>query len=357
MTRLVTETDITLADPAGLAAKLVAHLVEHEVVFETRDGRTVADLGKGTGTLTVAPGSLAIRIEAADRGDLEMLRSVFAAHIVEFAEEPLAIRWSGSARDGAAFANFREIRLVSVLDLTPHLRRLTFAGEDLARFASPEDLHVRLYLPPAGLAVPEWPRPGPDGRTLWPDEERRPATRYYTIRSVDVAGGTLAIDFVRHADAGPGAAFAEAARPGAVLGMIGPIGRTAGPASWHLLAGDETALPAIARILEGFSPSARGVAFIEVAGPEEEIPLAAPAGVAVRWLHRNGAEAGLPDRLLPAIRQSVWPDDGDVFVWVGCAFDLAKAVRRHVEKERGLSRERHLIVGYWSRSDEESEER
>lgn len=356
MTLLVCETDIALSDPAALADKLVEHLVEHEVVFETRDGRTVADLGKGTGVLTVAPGSLGVRIEAADRGDLEMLRSVFASHLVEFAEEPLAIRWSGQERDGAAFANFREIRLVSGLDLTPHLRRLTFAGEDLARFASDADLHVRLYLPPDGLAVPEWPRPGSDGRTVWPAEERRPATRYYTIRSVDVEAGTLDIDFVMHADAGPGAAFAKAARPGAVLGMMGPIGRTVGPASWHLLAGDETALPAIARILEGFSSGARGAVLIEVAGPEEEIGLSAPPGVSVRWLHRGGAEAGLPDRLLPAVRESVWPEGEDVFVWIGCEFDLAKTLRRHVEKERGVSRERHLVVGYWSRSEKEDEE-
>ena len=350
MTLLASEADIALADPTALAAKLVDHLVEHEVEFETRGGSTVADLGKGTGTLTVTASALKVRVEAADRGDLEMLRSVFASHIVEFAEEPLAIHWTG-LEEAAAFANFREIRLVSAIDLTPHMRRLTFTGGDLARFASEADLHVRLYFPPAGIAEPEWPRPGPDGRTLWPAEERRPAMRYYTIRRVDPEKCEIDIDFVLHPDSGPGAAFAESAEPGALLGMAGPIGRTIGKASWHLLAGDETALPAIARILEGIPPEARGAAFIEVSGPEEEQALAAPPDFAVHWLHRDDAPAGSPDRLMPALRGVAWPEGETPFVWIGCEFDLAKALRRHFERERSLPRERHLIVGYWSRSE------
>jgi hypothetical protein len=96
----ITETDIALADPGKLAAKLVDHLVEHEIVFETRGGSTVAHLGRGTGSLTVLEGSLLVRVEADDAGDLEMIRSVFAQHIVEFAEEPLEIRWTGLGRSG-----------------------------------------------------------------------------------------------------------------------------------------------------------------------------------------------------------------------------------------------------------------
>ncbi|GLS46350.1 siderophore-interacting protein [Methylobacterium brachythecii] len=348
----VTETDIALADPATLAARLIEHMVEHEVVFETRGVSTVADLGRGTGTLTVLARALNVRVEAEDAGDLEMIRAVFAQHIVEFAEEPLEIRWTGLGESPDAFANFREIRLISAEDLTPHLRRLRFSGPDLARFASDEDLHVRLYFPPAGLAEPEWPRPGPDGRTLWPADERKPTPRYYTIRRIDLAAGTLDIDFVLHADAGPGSAFAETAQPGARLGMVGPLGRTVRSASWHLLAGCETALPAIARILEGMAPDARGEVFLEVAGPEEEIPLAKPAGVALRWLHRDGALAGSQERLLDAITAASWPEGAEPFIWIGCEFQIAKALRRHFEKERGLPKERQLIVGYWSVDDD-----
>jgi NADPH-dependent ferric siderophore reductase len=164
--------------------------------------------------------------------------------------------------------------------------------------------------------------------------------------------GTLDIDFVLHADAGPGSDFAKRAEPGAVLGMVGPLGRTVRPASWHLLAGCETALPAIARILEGMAPDARGEAFIEVDGPGEELPLEAPSGIAVRWLHRNGASAGSKERLLPALTTAALPEGMETFVWIGCEFQIAKALRRHFEKERGLPKEHQLIVGYWSASDD-----
>lgn len=344
---LVSEADIPMADPAGLAARLVDHLVEHEVEFETRDGCTVADLGRGRGSLSVSALSLTVRIEAADRGDLEMLRAVFASHIVEFADEPLEIAWSGLEDTVTTFANFREIRLLRAADLTPHLRRLTFAGPDLARFATDDDLHVRLYFPPPDCAEPEWPRPGADGRTLWPADEKRPEPRYYTLRRIDPSAGEVDIDFVMHADAGPGADFAARAEAGARLGMAGPIGRTVAPAAWHLLAGDETALPAIARILETLPRDAQGQALIEVAGPEEEIPLSPPPGLPVTWLHRGAAPAGCPERLRPALTGLALPEDA--FVWIGCEFDLAKTLRRHFEKELGLARERSLIVGYWAR--------
>lgn len=344
---LVSEADIVMADPARLAARLVDHLVEHEVEFETRDGCTVADLGRGRGSLTVTALSLTVRIEAADRGDLEMLRSVFASHIVEFADEPLEIAWSGLDDTVASFSNFREIRLLRATDLTPHLRRLTFPGPDLTRFASGDDLHVRLYFPPPGCAEPDWPRPGPDGRTLWPVDEKRPEPRYYTLRRIDPLTGEVDIDFVMHADAGPGADFAARADVGARLGMAGPIGRTVTPAAWTLLAGDETALPAITRILEMLPRDAHGRALIEVAGPDEEIPLAGPPGLAVTWLHRGMAPAGYPDRLRPALTEIALPENA--FVWIGCEFALAKAMRRHFEKTLGLPRERSLIVGYWAR--------
>ncbi len=348
---LVSEAHITLSDPAALAAQIVDRFIEYEVAFETRGDRTIADLGRGTGTLSVSPHHLSIRVEAPDQGDLEMLRSVLASHVVEFASEPPIIAWSGLDPTRATFAGFREIRLIAATDLGPHLRRLTFSGSDLGRFCGSADLHVRLYFPPRGLAVPEWPRPGPDGRPIWPAEARRPAPRYYTLRHIDGAAGRFDIDFVLHADAGPGADFAMRCRPGDVLGMDGPFGRNAGSAAWRLLAGDETALPAIARILEEAPPNARGLAIIEVDGPQDEMRLAAPRGIAIRWLHRNGAPAGQPDRLMPALRACVVPQNEDVFVWIGCEFSLAKALRRHVTKTLGIPRDRQLIVGYWSRDD------
>ncbi|HEY0293640.1 MAG TPA: siderophore-interacting protein [Hansschlegelia sp.] len=350
MTRLVSEADIALDDPSALAAALIGHMLEHDVVCETRDACTFADLGIGSGVLEPTETVLKIRVEAADLGALESLRSFISSHVLEFADEPEpAIVWRGNLTNGPTLANFREVRLKSAVDLTPRMKRLTFTGDDVARFASDEEIHVRLYFPPAGLAVPEWPRPGDDGRIVWPAEERRPAVRYYTVRRVDLDAGEIEIDFLMHEDAGPGAAFAAEAVSGALCGMAGPVGRMAPQASWTLLAGDETALPAIARMLERMPPDARGIALIEVQDATDELPLAAPSGMDLRWLHRVPAHAGETSLLLDAIRAAPIPAGEDVYAWVACEFGLAKEIRQYLRSERELARDRHQVVGYWER--------
>jgi NADPH-dependent ferric siderophore reductase len=121
-------------------------------------------------------------------------------------------------------------------------------------------------------------------------------------------------------------------------------------ADWHLLAGDETALPAIARVLESLPPLSRGVALIEVADGAEEQDLAVPEGFELRWLHRNGAAPGTTTLLADAVRSVPVPADaGTVFVWAGCEFAAFKTIRAYVRKELKLAKEQHLVTSYWRR--------
>ncbi|MGQ4819886.1 siderophore-interacting protein, partial [Enterococcus faecium] len=76
-----------------------------------------------------------------------------------------------------------------------------------------------------------------------------------------------------------------AAQPGALLGIAGAASLAERSARWLLLIGDETALPAISRLLAAAPPETLGAAYLEVAGPEEEQPLVAPPGIALHWLH------------------------------------------------------------------------
>lgn len=349
MVPLISEARIPVADAAGLVDRLIQHMAEHEVSFESRDGLMVAKLPFGTSALSVEAEAINVRVEAAEQAHLEILRSLIASHIIEFAgDQPPTIRWIGHESNGETFANFREVRLKKRIDVTPHMRRLTFSGNDIARFASDGNLHVRMYFPPEGIEKPEWPRPAPDGRTLWPEEDRKPATRYYTIRRIDTGSGEIEIDFVLHDHAGPGAAFAMNAKPGAICGMAGPLGYNVRPAQWLLLAGDETALPAIARILESLPSTTRGHAFIEVADSADEIPLTAPSGIAVTWLHRNGVSPGSTNLLIDAVLAVHWPDHSDVFAWAACEARAARIIREHLRKTRNLAREQHLVVAYWN---------
>ena len=350
MASLISRTEVTLPDAPRVASLLIEHMQEHDVVCENRDGRTIADLGIGSGVIEVTPAALKVEITAPDLGSLELLRAFVADHVEEFCEgfRP-TIAWRGHVAASDRIADFRELTLRSVVELTPKMRRLTFSGEDLARFDSREGLHVRMYFPPEGLAVPEWPRVGADGQIVWPPEERKPAVRYYTVRQVRPEAGEIDIDFVLHDDPGPGARFAAQARLGAVCGMAGPVGKMAPQSGWTLLAGDETALPAIARTLELMPAEARGAALIEVDGPGEEVRLKAPAGFEIRWLHRSAAPAEASP-LTGAVASVALPDGHEPYAWVACEYGTAKAIRSHLRSAWKLARDRHMVVGYWERA-------
>jgi NADPH-dependent ferric siderophore reductase len=199
-----------------------------------------------------------------------------------------------------------------------------------------------------GDAAPRWPQVAKDGRIVWPDGAHGVSLRSYTARRQDPAAGEVEIDFVLHGD-GPAATWAAAAVPGAPLGVAGGGSLGERPAGWLLLAGDETALPAISRILGAADRTAVGIALIEVAGPDEEQPLPAPDGVAVRWLHRDGVVPGESTLLADAVAALEPPETADVFAWVGAESAAVRAVRADLRGRWGLGRAQHHAIGYWRR--------
>lgn len=352
--RLASSTRIALEHPRDVLDRLCDHLAEH-VPVERGDGEATLTSDFGVAHAAIEDGALSISLESGDETGLSFLRLMMAEHVLTFAGDPTpAISWSGDGKAGAPLPYFREMRVVSVASVTPLMRRIVLAGPDLARFTT-GGLHVRLLFPPAGIAVPQWPVNGEDGRPRWPDADARPAARVYTIRHIDTDRGEIAIDMVLHDDPGgdhaPGAGFAQDARPGDIVGMTGPGGGSIGEASRYILLGDETALPAIARLLESMPEGAEVAAFVEVADAREEQPLTSPASLSINWLHRNGAPAGVGDRLASAVREHRWlAEDGDApFVWAGCEHAQARAIRRFVQKEAGLARDKCHVVAYWRR--------
>lgn len=168
-----------------------------------------------------------------------------------------------------------------------------------------------------------------------PSGQRAPVIRRYTIRQVNVSESTLDVDFVLHKDAGPGSAFAESANVGDVIGMSGP-GASSCPVDhdWYLLAGDETALPAIARILEFLPSSARGITLIEVANKADEQALRTNAGISVQWLHREQQSNEEGYGLAQAVKDVVFPQDGStIFVWFAGEFNSFREIRSYLRKE------------------------
>ncbi|MEV6669758.1 siderophore-interacting protein [Streptomyces sp. NPDC051162] len=236
--------------------------------------------------------------------------------------------------------------------LTPHMVRVVLGGEGLADFGAGEhtDHYVKLLFPVPGVTYPE-PFDMEAVRRDLPREEW-PSTRTYTVRAFDRERRELVIDFVVHGDEGLAGPWAASVQPGAEIHFQGPGGAySPDPAAdWHLLAGDESALPAIAASLERVPAGVPVHAFVEVADASEEQRLDLPEGVEVTWLHRDGAPVG--EALVKAVCSLDFPP-GDVHAFVHGEAGFVKELRRFLRVEREVPRERLSISGYWRRGHNE----
>lgn len=344
---LVAQTRVALHDPAAMLRRLCEHFAEHGTVTATE---TVGRLDGPFGSVDLEAGreALSVRVESPDATRLFVVRSSVAEHLVSFAEgESITLDWDGDGVASAEIPYFREMSVVSARNITPTMRRVTLAGADVAHFET-GGLHVRVLIPPLGR-TPCWPTANSDGRIIWPKGEDELTARVYTVRSIHRARGEIDIDVVLHGDS-PGSVWARGAKAGDRIGLMGPGGGAPTSSDWYLLAGDETALPVIARIAEGLPPGAQATLLIEVADATEEQAIRSQATLDLRWLHRNGAEAGTTDLLETAVRALPWPEDTAIFALIGCEHRAAKALRGYLRKERGLARDRHLVAAYWRRN-------
>nr|WP_084557730.1 siderophore-interacting protein [Hamadaea tsunoensis] len=241
--------------------------------------------------------------------------------------------------------------MLRVERVTPHLIRVVLGGPGLAGFPAGQyaDHYIKMLFPRPGVAYPE-PFDIARIRAEFPRSEQ-PVVRTYTVRRWDAETGELTVDVVYHGAEGVAGPWAYAVQPGAVVHFMGPGGAYAPDpaAAWHLFAGDESALPAIAASLEMLPPGAHAYAFVEVADPAEEQALKSAGAVTLTWLHRTGR---VGDALMAALRDFTFPDgDGDAFVHGEAGF--VKEARRLLLVERAMPRERVSISGYWRLGQDE----
>jgi NADPH-dependent ferric siderophore reductase len=246
-------------------------------------------------------------------------------------------------------------------ELTPHITRVVLGGGGFDTFTPNDftDAYVKIVFVPHGVDVDALPQPLTLDSFNELPVDKRPTVRTYTVRSVDTERRELAIDFVVHGDHGVAGPWAQAAAPGQPAYLMGPSGAYAPDpaADWHLMAGDEAALPAISAALEALPDNAVGKVFIEVAGPDDEIPLKAPAGVGVNWIYRGGRadlvsedQAGDHSPLIAAVKEANWlPGQVQVFIH-GEAQTVMHNLRPYIRKERGVEAKwAASISGYWRR--------
>ncbi|WP_448390227.1 siderophore-interacting protein [Microbacterium aurum] len=237
---------------------------------------------------------------------------------------------------------FRQVHLAARQWLTADYVRIRLEGADLRGFTSlGSDDHIRVFFPDTPPASVE--------------ELRAAPSREYTPLAWDADEGWLDLEFAIHGDQGVAAPWAATAEIGAIAGVGGPRGSmlmTGRPDGW-LLAGDETAVPAMRRFTHLMDADAVGRILVEVADGDHELPLDAPAGVVVEQVHRAGAAAGTAlaarlDALTAADRPA-----GDVFGFVAAEQAIVTHGRALLLDRWGLDTDHVVVKGYWKRGTDE----
>lgn len=288
-------------------------------------------------------------------------------------------------------SRFFRARVGAITDITPSFRRFTFCGPDLADYGDPGlDQRVKVVFPTAHIDIDQMPT-GEDWWTIWRgmDPARRPPFRTYTTRAVRPERCEVDIDMVVHAVQGPASAWIANARPGDEVLIFAPTtayeGVTYGidfvpPAQTDqlLLAGDETAAPAIAAILEQLSPEARGIVVVEVPTAADVPYLPHHPGFQRRIVARD--QHPRSDHLVAAVQDAatdlvprgrgaeveeididhdiLWEvprtakggaalKRAPLYAWLAGEASAITALRRFLVTEHGVDRRAVAFMGYW----------
>lgn len=352
---LSASTTVSFPRIAAFLEAILDSLAAHDMTVAAEDGAHVARSPFGEARLEPGEGTLTIHVRAATGPELNRVRHAITGLIGFVAKtEQLDIRWEGDVAGATLPPDLRILTVCEIQALTPRMRRVVFDGVDLGRFATGEQIHTRLLFQPEDAVFPEWPLLDDAGLIQWPGGTQRLGSRVYTLRHVDAAAGRLWIDFFDHGGEGPGARWLRRARPGDVVGALGPAAHGPKLARRMILAGDETGLPGIARILEDAPPETRGLVLISVADSAEPQLLQTPPGIEVRWLLRNELPDAQP--LAAAMRMLDWGlDREDLSVWIGCEFHEFRAIRHFLRDEVKLPAAQVVAFSHWRRGMSEED--
>jgi NADPH-dependent ferric siderophore reductase len=282
------------------------------------------------------------------------------------------------------------VTVAGIRRLSDTFTRVTFTGPELHDFGTVGlDQRVKIILPLPGVGISPLPE-NESWYEAWRNlpETRRNPIRTYTVRAVRPGAREIDIDFVAHGDTGPASRWVRRAAIGDPLTVVGPDARGENPTSgveWRpgnarnvLIAGDETAAPAICAILAALPRDSRGSAFIEVPSDSDVMHTGAPEGVHVTWLTRGQAEASAShgSALESAVRtwtnryitdrhrgaevadvdiehDILWdvPEctakGSDLYAWLAGEASVIKTLRRFLVSETGIDRKQVAFMGYW----------
>ena len=328
--------------PDSLLERVAREMRDHGQAPALSPAGLRLESGGGLVEIGLADDTFRVRIAAAEDRTVQRIRGA-VLHLLDHAAEGLTgrIDWVGGPPPGTLPPNVIFATVEGIARVGATFLRIRLRSDGLASFAE-GGMHFRLLLPPAGRA-PVWPMTDARGRTVWPEGADALHTPAYTVVDLDPEAGVMTFDLHEHAGS-LATDWAQEVAPGAEVALSGPGGGDFPPGDWILLAGDETALPAIRRILARSPAGRRGHAVIETGDPGNRMALEAPPGITVEWLLR-GTGPGLCD----AVTALPVPPAGDSrFVWFAAERSQVRRAKTWFRDTHGLSPAEGYFSAYWT---------
>ncbi|NDW00709.1 siderophore-interacting protein [Salipiger sp. PrR002] len=323
--------------PAQFVPDLRARLDEYGIPYEHKGRRLKVNATGAEVALRVDRRGFDVEIAADGDVPLHQWRETVNYMLDQLLPDAGArMAWSGVG-EAKTPPNFHLATVIGTRRITPNFLRIEMACDGIEAL-SEGGMHFSLLLPPEDTQ-PRWPELTAQGRTIWPDGACALHRAAYTFVWLDAARGRFAFDIFEH-EGGRTTHWARQARPGTTVGVMGPGGGDFPKSERLLLAGDETALPAIRRILESAPAGTQGRVMIETGSQADRPELAYPSGMHLSWVPR-GVEGGLG----AALARITEIEDG-LFVWVAAEKSIVRAAKAQF-KDLGLPRERGYFSAYW----------
>lgn len=336
------EAQFDMGVTGDLLTRVATYMREADVQLAEAPGQLSLTLAQGDVVLSTSDEVLDMQIAALDGIALQLARD-YMAYVLDFLLPGLAAKavWKGEIRRNTTPLNFATAQVVSCTRVAPRFLRITLACDDTLRLAEGRGMHFSLLVPPEGRA-PVWPRLDDSGRTVCADGADLLHRAAYTFVDLDPVAGRFTFDIFEH-EGGHTTEWARRAQAGDIVGITGP-GSGDFPAGRDvLMAGDETALPALRRILEHSPVDRRGDVLIEVGHPEDILDLPHPPGILLHWVVRARGET-LWDRL--SVMDA--PEGPDRHVWVAGEQDLVRKARARFRREQGVGASEGYFANYWA---------
>jgi ferric-chelate reductase (NADPH) len=339
------QSDATLPGLAFAAMRsiLLHEAQEHELPIVTdTDDRITMRTYYGMISFAAVSDGITVSVSADKPDRLFTLKESLVEHLlVDLPDIAVAMRWSDGDKAGAQPPNFQLATVLSTQPIGESFVRVRMKLRDLSSFQD-DAIHFRLVLPPKGLDDVEWPYVSANGSTVWPKGDKALHRPVYTSLKVDHTVGEMEFDVFVH-EGGRVTEWAQSVLPGAQVAVAGPGGGGVPDTSNIMMFGDETAFPAIARILSRLPKNTTGqVTLLAEKGSTCSYPFTAPTGIRVNWISAEANES-LADLALKARKQ--FPEH---FLWFACEKTDVLRVRA-AYKSDGADAANAYIAAYWNR--------